>query len=409
MLKKVFVSVALAFQNIRANLFHTLLSVLGIVIGVAALVVILSLIDGLEKYAQDQISKTTSLNMVLVQPVQYKEINQLAIKKDSLQILDYEQYNHLTAALKDYGKTALSASITTEIKVSGKAEPLGVVIRGISSNAVSDTALLAGSMLTTESIARREPLVVINETLARQLIAPDSLANALGQSVQFRTHALRIIGILKNNADEAPPTAAIPITVLSRQELLQAPPSAMFEANSVEQVAGLKTQIQTWLKANYTRGESDFKVLTQEYRAGQATEGFQIFRLIMGLIVGVSVLVGGIGVMNVLLISVTERTPEIGLRKAVGAKKSDILQQFLFESITISAFGSFIGLILGILSTMAFVAIVKMFRKLPFEAAYTGNTFLVIAVVAVVVGVVFGTYPAMKAARLDPVEAIRRE
>jgi putative ABC transport system permease protein len=150
-------------------------------------------------------------------------------------------------------------------------------------------------------------------------------------------------------------------------------------------------------------------VITNEFRVEQAARGFKLFRIIMGLIVGISVLVEGIGVMNVLLISVTERTAEIGVRKAVGANRRDIILQFLSESITISLFGSLLGLIIGILGTMIIVPIVKSLTGVPFQAAYTLNTLFVISILAVVIGIVFGTYPAMRAARLDPVEAIRRE
>ena len=113
--------------------------------------------------------------------------------------------------------------------------------------------------------------------------------------------------------------------------------------------------------------------------------------------------------MNVLLISVTERTSEIGIRKALGANKKDIMRLFLSESITVSLFGSLLGLTFGVLGTMVFIPIIKAITKVPFQAAYTWNTLLVIMIIAILVGVVFGTYPAMKAARLDPVDAIRRE
>lgn len=113
--------------------------------------------------------------------------------------------------------------------------------------------------------------------------------------------------------------------------------------------------------------------------------------------------------MNVLLISVTERTAEIGIRKAVGASRRDILLQFLSESIVVSSFGSFVGLLAGLGSTLVIVPIVRSLTEIPFRAVFTWDTLIVVSVLAVVVGIVFGTYPALRAARLDPVEAIRKE
>jgi len=174
-------------------------------------------------------------------------------------------------------------------------------------------------------------------------------------------------------------------------------------------VPAISEAIKKWIGNRFPNNKNDFTVITNEFRVDQAAQGFLLFRVIMGLSVGISVLVGGIGVMNVLLISVTERTREIGIRKAVGANKKHIVLQFLSEAITISAVGSFLGFVFGVLGTMAVVPIVKAITKIPFQAAYTWNTFFIIAIVAVVVGIAFGTYPALRASRLDPVDAIRHE
>ena len=122
-----------------------------------------------------------------------------------------------------------------------------------------------------------------------------------------------------------------------------------------------------------------------------------------------ALLIACIGLYGTMAYTVVRRTSEIGIRKAVGANRKAILYRFLTESITISVFGSLLGLIFGVLFTMAAIPIVKALTEIPFQAEYTFNTFLIISIIAILVGVIFGTYPAIRAARLDPVEAIRKE
>lgn len=172
-----------------------------------------------------------------------------------------------------------------------------------------------------------------------------------------------------------------------------------FDAERTEDIPALKEEITLWLAKNYKQSDDNFIIQTNDARIEQATKAFLVFRVVMGLIVGISVIVGGIGVMNVLLISVTERTAEIGIRKATGASRKDIILLFLAESITVSAFGSFLGLVLGVLGTMAVIPIVRAVTEVPFQAAYTVNTFILISIISVLVGIIFGTYPAIRAAR----------
>jgi len=171
----------------------------------------------------------------------------------------------------------------------------------------------------------------------------------------------------------------------------------------------MKKALQTWLDETYTEGQEAFSIFTYEGRVEQLSQGILIFKLVMGAITGISVLVGGIGIMNVLLISVTERTKEIGIRKAAGARKKDIVLQFLSESVTISIVGCALGWVAGVLGVFGIVELINRFTDFTFQAALSFGTVMVILIIAILVGMVFGTYPAWKAANLTPVDAIRHE
>lgn len=401
MIRTITTSFALAFQNIRSNFFHTLLSVLGIVIGVAALVAILSLIDGMEEFAHQQITSTTSLNAIAVESQPYKTVNEVRVRKDSFAILPPDVLNHL--ALSRPAKAYCYVSTADELLADTNRIGARILL-----TTINPDTLVAGSLLTEDQFAHGIPAALINVALARTLTSDSSFAPLTGRLLRYQRHTLVIQGVFRQGNGKVPMLIA-PLNLMSTAEMRANPPALVVEAQSVEDVPALKKEIDQQLRHQLPGYATDITLHTNDMRIQQAAQGFLLFRVIMGLIVGISVLVGGIGVMNVLLISVTERTAEIGVRKAVGANRSHIILQFLSESITVSAFGSFLGLILGILGTMAFIPIIRAITKVPFQAAYTSNTLVVIAVIALLVGIIFGTYPAIRASRLDPVDAIRHE
>lgn len=409
MLQNTLQSFALAFQNIRTNLFHTVLSVLGIVIGVAALVATFSLIDGLEKFAREQISAKTSVNTIVVSTETSRSINGVSVRKDSYQIIDYDRFSRLKSQVPMIRKGMLENSFSKEIKVTSVDTAIGAIIRGNSESPLKDSLLVGGRNFLPEAFSSKLKEAVINERLAKIITGTEQPADALGKKFQVLDQEVQIVGVAKSPSKEMPPTAVIPISLLSASVLKTHPPDLSVEIGKTEEVAAAKDQIKAWLKQEFGDKNDDFQVIGQDFWADQTRMGFAIFRVVMGLIIGLSVLVGGVGVMNVLLISVTERTAEIGLRKAMGAKKGDIRRLFLAESITVSAFGSLLGLIVGSAFAMAAIPIIRFFVDVPFTAVLTWNTFFIICLVAIFVGILFGTYPAVKAARLDPVEALRRE
>lgn len=402
--RRILQSFLLAFQNIRSNLFHTFLSVLGIVIGVGALVSILSLIDGMEEFARGQITQTSSLNAVIIQTKVYKNINGISLRKDTFSIIDYEHLKELRKSLSKPTNPQMRVSMTGEIQLD--TQKIVAYAWAIVRPVWSDTAKYSGSLISEDHSERKDSIAVVNHAFVKVTKTDDQ--SMLGKTIIFRGRKLKVIGVTTESKNESP-QIYFPASLLTSKELRVNVPDIFLDAEKTEDIPQLKTEITAWLDKNYKNSKDDFALITNDFRIQQAAQGFLLFKIIMGLIVGISVVVGGVGVMNVLLISVTERTAEIGIRKAVGANRRDIILLFLSESVTVSAFGSLLGLVFGTLFTMAAIPIVKALTKIPFQAAYTFETFFLISVIALIIGVVFGTYPALRASRLDPVEAIRHE
>jgi putative ABC transport system permease protein len=395
-----------SFESIRAHFFRTALSVLGIVIGVAALVAILALIDGMEQYAKDQITQTTSLKAIQIRSQPMKSVNGVSIRKDSFNYLSYHDFIQLRNSLPYPAITRWYTSMAKEVTFEEVKNTTAAIIRP-TYNLVGAPKLIAGDSFDSLQVEARDSVAVINDRVAKAVLKEDDISKLIGTWISIGNLKLRVLGITETHSSDAG-GIYIPITLLDQEALKEYPPSCVLELANVEHVADAKKFILSWIQKQYP-GSTDFEVFSHEARVEQAAKGFRLFRIIMGLIVGISVLVGGIGVMNVLLISVTERTVEIGIRKAVGANRKHIVLQFLAESVTISTFGSFLGLIIGVLATMTFVPLIKSLTGIPFLVAYTWNTFILITIISIAVGVIFGTYPALRASRLNPVEAIRKE
>lgn len=407
MLQQFFSSFIQAIENLRNNFLHTLLSILGIVIGVAALVSILSLIDGMEQYARDQISSTTSLKNITIRTITHKTINNLQVRKDSFATITYSDIDDLQEKISGQGKVYLISQKNDELKLAAEGTSLGALIIGIGPQITSNETFIFGRDFEKQDMESNREVAIINEQLASLISPKTSYDQLLSTAVLYNHHTFKIIGVLKKTAIPSP-TFIIPITSIDPNQFKLIPPTCNIEANSVEEVAALKVKAQTWLNDRFKESKNDFDCITNEFRVEQVRKGFLLFRIVMGFIVGISVVVGGIGIMNVLLISITERTMEIGIRKAIGAKRKDIMRLFISESLTLSVLGSILGIGLGVLVTVIAIPIIKSFTKAPFQAAFTFNTLLIIAIISILIGIIFGTYPARKAANLDPVVAIQR-
>jgi putative ABC transport system permease protein len=187
-------------------------------------------------------------------------------------------------------------------------------------------------------------------------------------------------------------------------------PHLLVRANRVEDVDLVRTRAEAWLAGRVPHWKTQAKVeYSRGLRLQQAQQGLLIFKIAMGSFAAISLLVGGIGIMNVLLASVLERTREIGIRKAIGARQRDVLLQFLSESVAISIIGALIGAALGLLGAFGAAALMRRVSGAVLYAGFTWSTLLIAAAITITVGLAFGTYPALRAARLSPIDAIRHE
>jgi putative ABC transport system permease protein len=397
-----------------ANPLRTLLSTLGVIIGVASFVAVLSLGDGMQNAARTQIENLTDVQTVSVIPKtevqvdgQWEAVRNYPVFTPA----DAESATAYTGAIAS--SLFVRASLSMYAPISGKRRT--VQISGVLPRADEFHKLKIGSgrFFTDAEAQRSAASVVLNAKLANELAGGSDGAMMVGRPVRINGIDADVIGVLAPIDGDISLSAFIPFA--SARRLFPAtdaprPATMLLRAPTVESVERLKDAALDWAAQRYTTPLQRMEIATQKKRVEQAEQGILIFKLFMAALTGISLLVGGIGIMNVMLASVTERTREIGVRKAIGARRRDVLLQFLAESVAISGAGSAIGVVLGLAGAFGVTAVIRAQANAPFfRAGFSWSTILTAVASALIVGLVFGTYPALRASRMSPIEAIRHE
>ena len=396
-----------ALANNKLRGFLTMLG-LGIIIGVASVITMLAIGQGSKKSIQAQISEMGS-NMIMIQPGgdMFGGVRQSAEDMETLKLADYESIVNDTRYV-----AAVSPSVNSSGQVVNGANNAPTTIYGISPDymEIRRYEMEDGEMFTDQDIQTAAKVCVVGKTVVDNLFPGGE--NPVGKVIRFQKLPFRIVGVLKSKGYNSmgmdqddlilAPYTTIQKKVLAITHLQGINCSALKEEytdQAIEEITEILRQNHR-LKAT---DEDDFTIRSQQELSEMLTTTTDMMTMLLAAVAGISLLVGGIGIMNIMYVSVTERTREIGLRMSIGAKGIDILAQFLIESILISVTGGLIGVLLGVGAAL----LVNIVANFPI---YIQPWSVILSfAVCTVTGVFCGWYPAKKAAQVDPIEAIRYE
>ena len=395
--------IKLATQAIRKNKMRATLTMLGIIIGVAAVIVMVAVGYGARTRIRQQINNLGT-NMIVITPgaAQQAGVSQGAQAFPNLSLKDVDKIRGESQYV-----TAVSPVIVGRTAVIGPAGNWRTLINGVDTDysTIRDWQTTSGDFFAADDVRGNRKVAVLGQTAAQNLF-PDQ--DPVGSEIQIRNAVFKVVGLLSPkgqtaSGSDSDDVVLIPYTTasqtLSGRTFI---PQILASTANEQDIAAAQTEIAALLRETHN-GNDDFTVRNQADLAEAAESSTRVMTFLLAAIASISLLVGGIGIMNIMLVSVTERTREIGIRMAIGARGSDVLTQFLVESIVMGILGGIAGLILGYTGAK----LVGHFTG--WETVISPLVMIVAVGFSGAVGVFFGYYPARKAAALNPIQALRYE
>ncbi len=414
-------NVRLGIKTLMLHKMRSILTMMGMVFGVGAVIAMLAVGEGASKEALDQIRRLGSQNIIITsqKPAQGSGSGSMRIRLNIYGLL-YDDLGRITQSFEHVERVVPAKLIRGTGRVGERALELRLV--GTTPNwfELVERERIAGRVMVPQDMKTNANIVVLTEHGARKLLAGQ---DPIGTKVKINQGYFEVVGVIKSESTDSGSMqtpdeeidAYIPLNVAierfgdittirgrgSRSREKVELHQLIVQVDSIEHVEATAAGIERMLTIFHPKKDYKISVPLALLRQAEATQ--RTFNIVLGSIAGISLLIGGIGIMNIMLASVTERTREIGIRRAIGARRKQIIGQFLIETIVLSVTGGFIGIGIGVLIPW----LITVFADMP--TVVTLWSVLLSVVISIGVGMIFGMYPAMRAANLDPIVALRHE